>query len=103
VPAGARINPLTITNLSKRLVFFDGRDSEQVAAVHRMVQHDSKKVKPILIAGSWLDLTQSWKQQVYFDQQGVLSKRFGIQAVPAVISQHGDVLLHQEIPAQELR
>lgn len=103
VPAGAKINPLTITSLTKRLVFFDGRDPDQVEAVHQLVQRDSTKVKPILIAGSWLDLTRNWKQQVYFDQKGVLTKRFGIQAVPSVISQQGDMLLCQEVPAKELR
>lgn len=103
VPAGAKINPLVMTSLTKRLVFFDGRDAEQVTAVHRMVQRDGTKVKPILVAGSWLELTKNWKQQVYFDQQGVLSKRFGIHAVPSVISQQGNALLHQEIPAKELQ
>lgn len=103
VPAGAKINPLMITSLTKRLVFFDGRDPDQVDAVHQMIQRDSAKVKPILIAGSWLDLTRSWKQQVYFDQKGVLSERFGIQAVPSVISQQGDRLLCEEVPAKELK
>jgi conjugal transfer pilus assembly protein TraW len=103
VPAGAKINPLTITSLTKRLVFFDGRDPDQVEAVHQMAQRDRAKVKPILIAGSWLELTKSWKQQVYFDQKGVLSNRFGIQAVPSVISQQGDMLLCQEVPAKELK
>jgi len=102
IPAGTTINPLRIMNLSKRLVFFDGRDTEQVAAVQRMVSSGST-IKPILIAGSWLELTRSWKQQVYFDQKGVLSKRFGIRAVPTVISQQGDMLLSQEVPAKELQ
>jgi len=102
IPAGTTINPLRMMNLSKRLVFFDGRDIEQVAAVQRMVSSGST-IKPILIAGSWLELTRSWKQQVYFDQKGALSKRFGVRAVPTVISQQGDMLLSQEVPAKELQ
>ena len=102
IPAGTTINPLNFMSLSKRLVFFDGRDAEQVAAVQHIVRSGSN-IKPILIAGSWLELTRSWKQQVYFDQKGVLSKRFGIRAVPSVISQQGDKLLCQEVPAKELR
>ena len=41
--------------------------------------------------------------QVFFDQQGKLSQRFGVRAVPTVISQHGDMLLLEEVPAGELR
>lgn len=103
VPAGAKINPLLVTSLSKRLVFFDGRDPEQAAAVRRIVKKDGPKVKPILVAGSWLDLTKAWKTQVYFDQKGTLTQRFGIHAVPTVISQQGASLLLQEIPAKELQ
>ncbi|ONU62354.1 type-F conjugative transfer system protein TraW [Burkholderia cenocepacia] len=103
VPAGAKINPLLVTGLSKRLVFFDGRDPDQAEAVRRMVKKEGPKVKPILVAGSWLDLTKAWKTQVYFDQKGVLSQRFGIHAVPTVISQQGASLLLQEVPAKELQ
>ncbi len=102
VPAGARINPLEIMRMTKTLVFFDGRDVEQNEAVRRMVQKD-KNVKPILIAGSWLDLTKSWKTQVFFDQKGTLSKRFGLRAVPAVIKQEGKMLLLEEVPAKDLK
>lgn len=103
VPAGSKINPLLVTTLSKRLVFFDGRDKAQTEAVRKMVLKHSTKVKPILVAGSWYDTSKAWKTQVYYDQQGKLSQRFGIQAVPAVISQKGDMLLLEEIPVKELK
>lgn len=103
VPAGSKVNPLLITGLTKRLVFFDGRDPAQVAAVRKLVQKERARVKPILIAGSWFDLTKTWKSQVYFDQHGTLSRRFGIKAVPTVVSQQGAALLVQEVPAKELR
>lgn len=103
VPAGAKINPLLITSLSKRLVFFDGRDKAQAEAVRKMVAKDGTKVKPILVAGSWFDTSKAWKTQVYYDQQGKLSRRFGIRAVPSVISQQGAMLLVEEVPAKELQ
>ena len=103
VPGGARVNPLLITGLSKRLVFFDGRDRAQAEAVRRMVALAGSRVKPILVAGSWYDMSKSWKTQVYFDQRGRLSQRFGIKAVPTVISQQGPMLLLEEVPAKELR
>lgn len=103
VPAGTKINPLDMTSLTKTLVFFDGRDPEQREAVGRMVAKGGLKVKPILVAGSWLDLTKAWKAQVFYDQKGTLSKRFGITAVPAVIRQQGKMLVLDEIPAKELQ
>jgi len=103
VPAGSRINPLLVTSLTKRLVFFDGRDSAQAEAVRKMVAKDGPKVKPILVAGSWFDTSKAWRTQVYFDQQGKLSQRFGVRAVPTVISQQGAFLLVEEVPAKELR
>lgn len=103
VPAGAKINPLLVTSLSKKLVFFDGRDKAQTEAVRKMVAKYSTKVKPILVAGSWYDTSKAWKTQVYYDQHGKLSERFGIHAVPTVISQQGAMLLLEEIPAKELQ
>lgn len=103
VPAGSKINPLLVTSLSKRLVFFDGRDKAQAEAVRKMVAKGGAKVKPILVAGSWFDTSKAWKTQVYYDQQGKLSQRFGIRAVPSVISQQGAMLLVEEVPAKELQ
>lgn len=102
VPAGARINPLDLMAFTKTLVFFDGRDAAQVKAVHAMVLRDAR-VKPILVAGSWLDIGKAWKRQVFFDQRGTLTQRFAISAVPSVIRQQGRALLLEEIPPRELR
>ena len=103
VPAGARINPLLITRLSKRLVFFDGRDRAQAEAVRQLVAKEGARVKPILVGGSWYDTSKVWKTQVYYDQHGQLSRRFGIRAVPTVVSQQNTMLLLEEVPAQELK
>ncbi|WP_459203441.1 type-F conjugative transfer system protein TraW (plasmid) [Ralstonia pseudosolanacearum] len=103
IPAGTRINPLDMTGLTKTLVFFDGRDAAQREAVRKLVAQGPARVKPILVAGSWLDLTKAWKTQVFYDQHGSLTKRFGITAVPSVIRQQGKMLLLDEIPAKELQ
>jgi conjugal transfer pilus assembly protein TraW len=103
VPAGARVNPLLVTGLTKRLVFFDGRDKGQTEAVRKLVAKYATKVKPILVAGSWYDTSKAWKTQVYYDQHGKLSQRFGVNAVPTVISQQGGMLLLEEVPAKELQ
>ncbi|HGO6126538.1 type-F conjugative transfer system protein TraW [Burkholderia cepacia] len=103
IPAGTKLNPLDLMPFTETLVFFDGRDPEQAAGVERMMSHGNERVKPILIAGSWLDLTKQFKKQVYFDQHGVLTGRFGISVVPAVIRQRGKQLELSVIPAKELQ
>lgn len=103
VPAGAKINPLLLTKLTRTLVFFDGTDPAQREAVRKVVAKHGTRVRPILVAGPWMDMTREWQTQVFFDQQGSLSKRFGIRAVPTVIRQEGGSLVLEEIPAKDLR
>jgi conjugal transfer pilus assembly protein TraW len=89
VPAGTRANPLEIVSLSKHLLFFDGTDERQVERAHELIAHYQGKVKPILVAGSYLMLMQRWQLPVYFDQQGALTRKLGITQVPALVSQEG--------------
>ena len=90
VPAGTTKNPLEVVSLSKHLLFFDGSDPRASARRARADRsHYGGKVKPILVAGSYLDLMKAWQLSVYFDQQGVLTRKFGITQVPALVSQEG--------------
>lgn len=95
VAAGTRRNPLEVVALSKRLVFFDARDAKQVAFAKALANEGA--IKPILVAGSWLDLMRQWKTRIYFDQGGILTAKFGITQVPAVIVQDGDRLRIEEV------
>ena len=89
VPAGTTKNPLEVVSLSKHLLFFDGSDPQQVRYARTLIDRYGGKVKPILVAGSYLDLMKAWQLSVYFDQQGVLTRKFGITQVPALVSQEG--------------
>jgi conjugal transfer pilus assembly protein TraW len=100
VPAGYRKNPLEVFTMSKYLLFFDGQDPKQVAFARQLIRHYDGRVKPILVAGSYMELMRDWKLQVYFDQLGTLSKRFGIQNVPALVSQEGLLLRIDELKVQ---
>ena len=100
VPAGTTKNPLEVVSLSKHLLFFDGRDPQQVRDARVLIDHYGGKVKPILIAGSYLDLMKAWQLSVYFDQQGVLTGKFGITQVPALVSQEGMRLRIDEFKVQ---
>jgi len=96
-PAGTRKNPLEIVSLSKRLLFFDARDRRQVARARDLIDFYHGHVKPILVGGSYLDLMKSWRMSVYYDQQGVLTRRLGITRVPAIVSQEGLRLRIEEL------
>lgn len=98
--AGTRKNPLEIVALSKHLLFFDGRDKRQVMRARELISFYSGRVKPILVGGSYLDLMKSWGTRVYYDQQGVLTRRFGIKQVPAIVSQEGMRLRIDELVLQ---
>jgi conjugal transfer pilus assembly protein TraW len=96
VPAGTRLNPLDYTQLSKSIIFIDGRDPVQVAFA-KAKSDANPRDKVVLVAGSFLKLNREWKRVVFFDQQGILTKHFGIKRVPAVLSQKGKLLQIEEI------
>ncbi|MDR3368941.1 type-F conjugative transfer system protein TraW [Rhodoferax sp.] len=96
-PAGTRKNPLEIVSLSKHLLFFDARDPRQVDRARELLASYQGRVKPILTGGSYLDLMKSWRIPVYYDQQGWLTRRFGIHQVPALVSQEGQRLRIDEL------
>ena len=87
--AGTRKNPLEVVSLSRHLLFFDARDPRQVGRARQLIALYPGRVKPILVGGSYLDLMQSWHVPVYYDQQGLLTRRLGITQVPALVSQEG--------------
>lgn len=90
--AGTRKNPLEVVALSKHLLFFDARDKRQVTRARELIAfYRGRKVpvKPVLVGGSYLDLMKSWRTPVYYDQQGLLTRRLGITQVPAIVSQDG--------------
>jgi len=89
VAAGTRTNPLDIVSLSQPLLFFDARDAAQVRKAQSLIERYGGKVKPILTAGSYLDLMRRWRLRVYYDQQGALTGKLGITEVPALVTQEG--------------
>ena len=99
-PAGTRKNPLEVVSLSKHLLFFDARDPGQVARARELIEHYQGKVKPILVGGSYLDLMKRWNKPVFYDQDGTLVRKFGIAAVPALVSQEGKRLRIDEVPVR---
>ena len=44
-----------------------------------------------------MELMKSWKLRLYYDQEGVLVRKFGITAVPAIVSKEGQRLRIDEV------
>lgn len=94
---GTKINPLDYKSLTKPLVFIDGDDQLQVEWA--IVQQPIALI--ILTNGSPFELMEKLDRPVYFDQEGALTKKLGIQQVPAKITQQDNHLLIEEINLQK--
>lgn len=90
-------NPLDYVSMTRHLLFFDGRDKAQIKQAENLIEHYQGRLKPILTAGSYVQLMRQWKAQVYYDQGGALVRKFGIEHVPALVSQEGKRLRIDEV------
>lgn len=98
-PAGTLTNPLDVVALSKHLLFFDARDPGQVKQARELIDAYQGRVKPILVAGSYMQVMKQWQIPVFYDQQGLLVRKLGIVSVPAIVSQEGRRLRIDELVA----
>ena len=88
--AGQRVNPLDFVAIKQDLVFVDGDDADQMAwATGR---YDDLKAKIIFVKGSPIEAMTARQRRFYFDQEGKLTARFGIEHTPAVVTQAGKVM-----------
>ena len=88
--AGQRINPLDFVAIKQALVFVDGDDANQIAwATSR---YTDLNAKIIFVSGSPIEEMTNRKRRFYFDQEGKLTSRFGIEHTPAVVQQNGRVM-----------
>ncbi len=91
VKKGTTVNPLNYIAWGAPLIFIDGEDPFQ------LIWGLKQQGKLILVKGSPLMLQEKLKIAVYFDQAGILTRKFGITQVPAVVSQEGMQLLINEV------
>jgi conjugal transfer pilus assembly protein TraW len=87
VKAGMQVNPLNIISITKTLVFYDADDQAQVAWAQKIDKKLEGKTKLVLVNGSIFSQVKLFQKAIYFDQSGKLTAHFGIQHVPATISQ----------------
>jgi conjugal transfer pilus assembly protein TraW len=97
IKQGTSFNPLSQVSLSQVLIFFDATDLEQL----NWAKMQGSDATWILTKGQPLLLEEKLNRPIYFDQSGVLTKKFGIRCVPARISQEGLKLKIEETPVKE--
>ncbi len=101
---GTKVNPLDTHAFKTPFLFVDGDDSEQVAWAikeHQLAMNNHKP-KIILVKGTPFELSKKLNLPVYFDQSGVLVRKFGISQVPARVYQQDKLLLVEELnPTEE--
>ena len=88
VHRGDRVNPLSSLPLNTTLYFIDADDPRQVAWMKAQTP-PTLKYKIILVNGNIREAADQLSARVYFDQQGVLTRKFGLTYIPAVVAQDG--------------
>ena len=96
VKAGQKVNPLKTVKLIETLVFINGDSKAQLKwAEHHL--HSYHNVKLILVKGNIYKTFKTLHRRIYFDQDGLITRKLGIWHVPAVVTQDGLRLKIEEI------
>lgn len=96
--AGDRINPLDrLPSFQRVLVFVDGDDQDQVGFALRRYRANPNQVRIVLTKGAPIQLMQKEKVELYFDQSGTLTQKFGFSHTPAVVEKDGRALRITEV------
>ncbi len=101
---GQRFNPLHLIGMTHSFAFVDGDNASEVSWAMR--QGPPEKLWIVMVKGSPIERMKQFKRRFYFDQQGVMTGKFGIEHTPALVTQAGDrldlreVALKPEGPAQ---
>lgn len=97
IAAGQTVNPLDSVRMRTPLLLIDGDEPPHVEWALRQSEISPWGVKIILTNGAPFELEKTIQQPVFFDQDGLITSKFGIRAVPAKISQSGRALQVEEV------
>jgi conjugal transfer pilus assembly protein TraW len=92
---GQKFNPLRVVGMAHAFAFIDGDNAAEVSWAVKQAAPD--KLWIVLVNGSPTARMKEMKRRFYFDQQGVLTSRFGIEHTPALLSQEGEALDIREV------
>jgi conjugal transfer pilus assembly protein TraW len=94
---GDQVNPLDKVPFSQVLYFIDGDDKEQLSWTRQQIAGQTN-VKVILVNGNIKETSDALDERIFFDQAGVLTRKFGFEHIPTRISRDGHMLKVEEIP-----
>ncbi|WP_407437693.1 type-F conjugative transfer system protein TraW [Lelliottia sp.] len=97
---GDQVNPLDKVPFSQVLYFIDGDDKEQIAWAKQQIAGQTN-IKVILVNGNIKETSDALDERIFFDQSGVLTRKFGFEHIPVRISRDGRALKVEEIPVRE--
>jgi len=97
---GQRVNPLDQVAWPSVWIFADWRDPAQVREVAARVASGTEPLRVVLTGGSFVAASKALDRQVFFDQNGLLVRKFGITSTPATVRQEGQRLRIDEFPAR---
>ena len=97
IAAGQVVNPLDAVRMRTPLLLIDGDEPAHVDWALSQAETSRWGAKIILTNGAPFELEKRVQQPVYFDQEGLITSKFGIRAVPAKISQSGRMLKVEEV------
>ena len=93
--AGTRINPMKYSRFSKRIVMIDGDDPDQITFA--LKQGNELDTLIVLTNGPSLELMRAHGRRFWFDMDAQMSTKFGIRALPSVITRQDPLMLIEEI------
>lgn len=96
---GQEVNPLSHMDFNRRLFFINGNSKKEVKWLKDQLKSAQQDIEDriILVGGSPIKLEKEIKQNIYFDQNGVLTSKFGIKHSPAIVVARPPNLLINEI------
>jgi conjugal transfer pilus assembly protein TraW len=97
IRAGSTVNPLDKVKLPYTLIFFNGHSQGQVQWVQRyLLAHEDRPMKLLVTEGDVGPLGRLLHRPVYWANQ-LMYERFGLVAVPSLVTQEGNRFRVQEI------
>lgn len=94
---GQKVNPLDFIPMPEILLFINADNKAEIEYSKQLLGNEMNPIKIILVNGNVVDLVRQLNRPVYFDQQGLITSRFGILHTPAVVKQKGHVLAINEV------
>jgi len=99
---GDKVNPLDKVAYDQVLYFIDGDDREQTEWIRSQIVGQTAR-KVILVKGNIRETSEKLDERIYFDQAGILTRKFGFQHIPVRITRDGRVLKVEEIPMEGMK